>query len=178
MSNNRGDAVLARNELFSAMDNDKPFACYIKTILGKVRVAMWDNFTERPIDVILEGDPKKKDAGCIVKVFSERENSFFKRMNASHFKKGTLISYTLPEDTVVEKTIEQSTDEELRTIVNSRFLALTNKLNSIESVPVLFRMLNIAEEEEKSEKITRAIQARISELQTAEYIQTPETEEE
>lgn len=163
------DLTLARNELFSAIDSEKPHAAYIKSILGQVAVTVWDNFLDKPVDVILRGDPRRNDAGCIVAVYSERENAFFKRANLRHFKKGTLRPFSIPEIPVEEKTVEQASDEELKKIVNSKFLALTAQLNKIESVAVLFRMLTIAEDLDKSEKITGAIQKRISELQVSEY---------
>lgn len=163
------NVVLDRNELFAAIDTDKPKASYIKTILGKVMVTVWDNFLDRPTDVILQGNPKTKDKGCIVSVFSAREKAFFERTNLKLFKKGLIVPYEMPEAPAVEKIIEQSTDAELSEIINSKFLSLTNKLNKIDSIPVLFRMLNLAEEQDKSNKITGAIQARISELQVAEY---------
>lgn len=163
------DTVLAKNEVYSAMEQDRPFACYIKTILGKVAVTVWDNILEKPVEVILVGNPRNKDEGCIVKVWNNKEDSFFKRMNVNHFKKGFIIPYAMPEVTEVQTTIEQATDEELAKIINSKYLALVNKLNTIESVAVLFRMKNLAEEMEKSEKITKAIQARISDVQAKEY---------
>lgn len=162
-------SVLSRNEVFSKMETGKPYASYAKTILGKVMVTVWDSAMEKPTEVILEGNPKKKEASSIVSVWSEKENSVFKRMNQNHFKKGVIIPYTIPDDVIEEKTIEQSTDEELEAIVNLKYLALVNKLNKVETVPVLSRMLAIAKELDKSAGITGAIEKRISELQVAEF---------
>jgi hypothetical protein len=163
------DSVLARNEVNSSMETERPFASYIKTILGKVAVTVWDNTLDKPVDVILEGNPKRAEEGCIVKVWNTREDSVFKRLNVKLFKKGLIIPYTIPEQVQVEKSIEQSTDDELKEIVNSKWMALTNKLNKIDSVPVLFRMKNLAEEMEKSSKVTEAIEKRISEVQLSQY---------
>lgn len=164
------DSVLANNEMYSSMGKDKPYASYIKTILGQVAVVVWDNVLQKPVDVILHGNPKKKDEDSIIKVWDVKEDSFFKRMNRSHFQKGVLIPYDYPVNVEPVKTIEQATDAELAEIVNSKYISLINRLNKIQSVPVLFRMKGIAEDLEKSEKITSAIEKRISELQTAEYI--------
>jgi hypothetical protein len=164
------DSVLANNEMTSSMGKDKPYASYIKTILGQAAVVVWDNVLQKPVDVILRGNPKKKEEDCIVKVWDAKEDAFFKRMNRSHFQKGVLIPYDYPVDFEPVKTIEQATDAELLEVVNSKYMSLVAKLNKIESIPVLFRMKGIAEEAEKSEKITAAIEKRISELQTAEYI--------
>lgn len=174
------NAVLGRNELFSAMQDGTPYKSYIKAILGKVRVTTWDNFTNEPIEVILQGNPKKHDDTSIVDVWSEREDMFFKRMNVKVLKAGIIIPYERkPKSAPVEKTVEQSTDEELKTIINAKFLKLQSELNHIESVVVLYRMLGLAEEMDKSEKITGAIQARISEVQSKnDTPKAPVTEEE
>lgn len=163
-----GDLTLARNDLFATMEHGKPFASYTKAILGKVAVTTWDNFLGKPVDIVLRGDPRRKDADCIVNVWSEKENAFFKRANARHFKKGTIIPYTAPEAAVEERTIEQSTDDELREIVGMKFIAFQQKVNKIESVPVLFRMKTIAEDMDR-QKYIGPIESRISELQAAEY---------
>lgn len=171
--------VLGRNEIYSSMNQGRPYASYIKTILGKVDVILWDNFNEAPMEILLTGNPKKREDTSIVDVWSEKEDVFFRRVNSRLFSKGVLIPYTRPEaPAVVERPIEQSTDEELSAIVNSKFLALQNHLNKIESIPVLFRIRGIAEELEKSAKIINAIEARISEIQTAELSPKRELEEE
>lgn len=172
------EVVLARNEVNASGEMDKPYASYIKTILGQVAVTVWDNVLDKPVDVILKGNPKKKDEDTIVKVWSPKEDGFFQRMNRGHFKRGTIIPYTMPEKVEEVRTIEQSTDEELAKIVNMKFLGLQAKLNEVTSVPVLYRMKVIAEELDKSEKITRAIEKRISELQVAEYIRPEASVEE
>lgn len=172
------DMVLARNEVYSSIEMDKPYKSYIKTILGQVAVTVWDNILDKPVDVILRGNPKKKEEDSIVKVWSPKEDSFFQRMNRKHFTKGVIIPYQMPEKVEAVKTIEQATDEELATIINSRFMALNAQLNKIQSVPVLFRMKNLAEEMDKSNKITSAIEKRISEIQAAQYQPAAEESEE
>jgi len=163
------NTTLGRNELFAAIHEGKPFKSYIKTILGKVAVQLWDNFLDKPVDVILQGDPKRKEDTCIVNVFSAREDAFFLRVNKKHFATGMLIPYVAKEiSEPVEKPIEQSTDDELKAIINKKFLALSSAVNKINSTAVLFRMRGLAEEMEKSEKITRLIESRISELQSQE----------
>lgn len=169
---------LIRSDVFAAMnDGGQPFKVYAKTILGKVLVRYWDNFTGTPAEALLTGDPRKHDEGCLVQVWDEKGDAYFKRMNKRHFEDGTLISYTVKPVVEAEKPIEQYSDEELKEIVNSKFMALTNKLNKITSIAVLFRMRALAEEENKSAKITGAIESRISEIQSGEYSQKPETEE-
>lgn len=171
--------VLARNEVYATMEGGEPYASYTKTILGQVAVTVWDNVLEKPVDVILRGDPKKRDADSIVNVWSAKEDSFFKRVNRNHFSKGLVIPFQSKEPVVEEKTIEQATDEELLAIVNLKYIAFTNKLNKIDSIPVLFRMKLLAQEADKSEKITSAIEKRISEVQSKEFtVAKGEVEEE
>lgn len=160
--------VLARNELY-VIDESKPYASYIKTILGRVGVNVWDRFTQQPSYAVLTGDPRRKDEHAIVDVWNQKEDAFFRRSNQRHFERGIIIPFTRPENVEVETPIEQFTDDQLKEIVNSKFLALQNRINKITSVAVLFRMITIAEELDKSSKITDAIQARISEIQMAEY---------
>lgn len=170
--------MLGRNDYAAMVSGGKPYKAYIKTILGKVLVKYWDNFTNSPAEMLLYGDPKKRDETCIVKVWNEREDAYFKSTNRQHLKQGTIINYELPEVTEpVETPIEQASDETLKEIINSKFMALQNKLNKIDSVAVLFRMKNLADEMDKSEKIVRAIEARISEVQSSEYT-TSNSEEE
>jgi len=170
------DDTLARNELFSSMESERPYASYIKTILGQLGVTVWDNILDKPVEVILKGDPKRKEEGCVVRLWTAKENVFFKRQNLKHFKAGRLIPYNSPQIVEEVSTIAQATDEELSKIVNSKYFSLVNKLNEIDSVAVLFRMLALAEDMDKSEKITKSIQARISELQTVEYPKRLEVE--
>lgn len=166
------------SDIFAAMNGGgKPYRTYIKTILGKVYVTILNMITGTPTPegVILSGDPRKKDPGAMIDVWSEQEDYFFKKTNKSHFARGILIPYTSAEEVAPVKTIEQATDEELTKIVNSKYFSLVSELNKIESVAVLFRMKNIAEENEKSSKILEAIEARIYEVQLASY--TPKTDD-
>lgn len=162
--------LLGRNELFSTMDEGRPHKSYIKGILGQVAVIIWDNFEEKPIEIILKGNPKSRDESSIVDVWSAKEDVFFNRINQKLFANGMMLPYVRPElPAVVEKTVEQSSDEELTTMINSRFLAFQASLNKIFSVAVLFRIRGLAEDLEKSEKIIKAIEARISEVQASEF---------
>lgn len=170
--------VLSMNELYSAMNGGKPYQSYKKTIMGQALVKVWDNFTQSPLEIIVRGDPRRDLESCIIDVWSDKEKVFFERMNKRQFDAGVIIPYTRVEVTEPEaKKIEQYSDEELKVIVNSKYLALSATLNKVESVAVLFRLRSIAEEEEKSDKIIKAIEARISELQTAEFPVATKSEE-
>lgn len=163
-------SLVGQNELVSAMVSGKPFKSYKKVVLGKVAIKLWDSLTNEPKEEIFVGDPRSGD-DAVIDVWSEKEQVYFERMNRKHFELGNLIEFKRPEvEEVKERTFEQYTDEEIKEVVNSRFLSLQSTLNKIESVAVLFRLKTAAEELEKSDKITKAIEARISELQAGEYL--------
>lgn len=164
--------VEERAKLFSAMNAGTPFKSYKKTILAKVFVKVYDSVLEEPVELIMSGDPKKNDGGCIIDTWNEKEDFFFRKVNATHLGNGTLIPYVRKEEVHV-KSIEESTDEELKQLLNSKFFTLQSKLNTIETAPILFRLLDLADEMDKSEKITNLIRARLSEVQGM-----PTTEEE
>ncbi len=162
-------------DIYSAMQTGKPFKSYQKTILGKACVTTWDSFNNVPAFVILEGDPKKTEVGTVVDVWDEKEDMFFKKMNRNHFQTGVLREI-VREEPVQEHRIEDSTDEELLELIKGKFFSIQSQLNKIDSEAVIFRILRLARENEKSEKLIKAIEARLSEIQN--YSGETSTEEE
>lgn len=152
------------NILQSVLLGGKPYKSYIKTILGKVFLQVWDSYTKQPVGVLLQGDPRKKEDSCIIDIWNEEEDIFFKRSNKRQFEVGNILAYTRVEEEKV-RTISEYTDEELLSLINQKFLAFHHTLNAVESPAVLFRMIDVAEKADKSDKITGAIKARLSELQ-------------
>ena len=152
------------SQIYSAMQLNKPFKTYRKTILAKVSVNILDPFTDIPTGILLTGNPKT-DSNASIDLWSEKEDVFFKRMNKRHFEIGNLLEIVRVEE-VRERTIESYTDEELSTIINSKFLSLQSILNKTDSVAVLLRMIDLAEGLEKSDKIMSALKSRLSELQS------------
>lgn len=161
-------------ELYSSMVGGKPYKTYIKTILGRVYVTALNMLTGTPSPegVILDGDPRKKDPNTMIDIWSEQEDYFFRKKNKWHLDQGVLIEYSRVE-TPRERTIEEFTDEELRVLINKPFLALQATLNKTKSVATLFRIQNIASELEKSEKVMRAIESRLSEVQQESNVVLP-----
>lgn len=166
------------NDLYSAMTGGVPLKTYIKTILGRVYVTALNMLTGTPTPegVILDGDPRKKDGACMIDVWSEQEDYFFRKMNKKHFDLGILIEYKRIE-TPRERTIEEFTDEELKALISKPFLALKATLDKTNSVATLFRIQGLATELEKSEKVMRAIESRLSEAQQAEVPVLPNSVE-
>lgn len=149
----------------SAMQAGKPFKTYKKVVLGRVYVSALDPFTGQPSGVMLYGDPKRDDKTCYIDMWTERDDNFFKRANEVHFKAGYILESRPIEKKEEELPIEQYSDDQLKGIINLRYLALQAKLNKIESEPVLYRMIGLAKDMEKSAKISGAIEARLSEVQ-------------
>jgi hypothetical protein len=155
------------NDIYSAMSGGKAYKTYKKTILGRLYVTALNMLTGTPTPegVILEGDPRKNEPRTLFDVFSEQEDYFFKKMNKRHFDEGRLIEFSRKEEKPRERTIEEFSDEELRTLINKPFLALQNTLNKTTSVATLFRIESLARDLDKSEKVMKSIQSRLAEVQ-------------
>lgn len=152
-------------QTFAAMQEGKPYKSYIKTILGRVCVHAIDPFSGNPTALLLEGDPRKHDESSIIHVWNEREDLFFRRQNRVHFETGVLTVYTPVETAKPQKRLEEFSDEELKELLNKPFLALQNAINKTDSDALLFRLINLATELNKSESILKALRARLSEVQ-------------
>jgi hypothetical protein len=151
-------------QTYANMQTGKPYASYRKTILGKVYVNVLDPFNNQPTGFIIAGRPDSEEA--IYDVFSEMEDVYFKRSNRKHFDMGELIKFERPTVEVVkEKTIEQYSDEELKEVINFPYMKLRKYIDGTEVEAVLFRMIDLAREMEKSEKIIRLLEGRLSEIQ-------------
>jgi len=159
--------------VFSAMQDGKPYSAYRKTIPAKIHVVVLDPFRGEPMGLILTGRPGDEDT--IVKLYSVQEDVFFKRMNKRHFQQGNLVSHEIKNEEEPVKILEQMDDEEVVKTINSKFYTLANVLQKTESEAFLFRLLNAARENEKSEKIINAIQTRLAEVQA---IKTSEVKDE
>lgn len=152
--------------MLAAMRSGEAFSVYKKVILGKAHIVVIDPYTG-PTSIIMKGDPKKNDDGCYYQAWTETEDNFFKRMNKRHLESGNIIR--VKEVAKVEKTEEEVyntlSEEELEKILKKPFLTLKNALAKMTAEAAVFRILNKAEEMEKSEKIITAIRARLSEIQ-------------
>lgn len=144
------------------MQTKEPYKTYRKTILGMVVVVGYNSFMETSEETVLKGNPLEE--GSMFDVWSEMEDMFFRRSNMRHLKEGTIIEYSRngPKEDV---GVEQMSDDDIRKLVNSKFMALQNVLKDSTSETFLTRVRNIAVEEEKSEKILNHIDTRISEVQ-------------
>ena len=155
-------------DVYSLMQTGTPYKSYIKTILGQVYVTVLNPFSKEPEGLILKGNPKNHDRNSIVEIWSEMEDVFFKRMNTRHFETGTVVEYRKP-DLPEEKSPNQITDDEVIELLGSKFLALQNRINKMTSVAPVFRVLTLAKELDKSEKIIKFLEGKIASLQAQEY---------
>lgn len=154
--------------VYSLMQTGKPYKSYIKTIVGKVFVNVWDSFQNKPIGIIVAGNPGSNPEDCIIDVWNEQEDMYFKRANKRHFETGFIIAHTRSE-VEPERSPNDLTDDELNNLLNSRFLSLQSGVNKMTSVAPVFRMITMAKEQEKSEKIIKFLEGKLSELQLREY---------
>ncbi len=158
------------SSIYSAMQTKTPYKSYIKTVLGKIYVTVLNPFSGEPEGRIIKGDPRGKGKDlCIIDIWSEMEDAFFTRINKRHLETATLIQYTRKEEKVEEKSPNDFSDEELTTLLNEKFFTLTNKVNKMTSVAPIFRLVTVARELEKSEKIIKYLEGKLSELQLLEY---------
>jgi len=111
-----------------------------------------------------------------MELWSPKQLVFFERMNDKHIQAGRLVKMDAPLPKVAPSPNIIS-DEEIDTLLNSKFLVLKNRLVKFTDVAPIFRVLNRARELNKSEKIIKHIEERLSQLQLAEYgVEKPEEE--
>src|SRR3990167_5569031 len=109
---------LTPQAVFSAMQTGQPYKSYIKTILGKLYLHVFDPFKNEAIGLILSGNPRNKNnESCIIDTWSEMDDSFLHRMNPKHFAQGTLLEHTRSGTVKVERTIQEFSDEELANVL-------------------------------------------------------------
>lgn len=162
-----------KNLISKAFSGGKPYKSYRKTILGKVYVAVWNAFEKQPEGLILYGDPRKLEETCIVDVFSEEEDFYFRSKNKKHLQTGDVILFER-KDEVAERTPEEFSDEELTEVLSKPFFSTQKLLNDTESIALLFRIKSIAQDMDKSDKVIKAIEARIAEVQAKEFKPMPQ----
>jgi len=166
-------------DAFAKMQIGEPTAIFKKNILGKVEVSVVNPFNGIPEPVILYGNPAKNSEGCFVEVWSQMEEAYFERQNKSLFKKGYLVKLAEKEKPQpkgeVEKSYEKYTKEVIEELVTAPYMKFKKELNEIDSEPILYRVLSIAEELERPEKTMVHIRQRLAEVQQKDI--QPETKE-
>jgi len=159
-------------DAFSKMQTGDPVAVYKKAILGKVEVSVVNPFNGVPEPIILVGNPTTNDSRCFVEVWSQMEEVYFERQNKPLFKEGYVIklkeNVKPKEKGEQEKSYEEFTRERIEELVTAPYMKFKKDLNEIESEPVLYRVLTVAEELERPEKTMVNIRQRLTEIQQKE----------
>lgn len=155
-------------EIFSAMQEGKPYRVFKKTVLSKVVVNVINPFTGEVESEVMYGNPAKNDEGCFLEVWDVQGYQFVKNMNKGHFNKGYLIEVKKKAERVITdvEKLHQASDEELEEILNTPWFGFQAAINKMESEAPLTRLLEMARKQEKSEKYTQFIEARIAEVQS------------
>ena len=152
---------------FSAMQIGKPFSTYKKTVLGKIYVSVLSPFDNIPTGELLVGDPKRDEDGVFIDIWDEMQDLYFNKMNKLHFEAGRIIKVVRKEsEKAKEQPIEQYSDEQLGDVLDSKFFTLRATIDKVNSKAVMFRLIDLAREMEKSEKLINTLEARLAHLQS------------
>lgn len=158
-------------DVYSAMQDGEPLAVYKKGIMGKVHVVTLNPFTEEAEGIILEGNPgKAKELETqIIELWTTKSKLFFERMNKKHIAAGRLNLVKKESLPKIPPSPNVISDEEIDKLLNSKFLALRARLDKFTDSAPVFRLVNRARELDKSEKIVKHIEEKISQLQLKRY---------
>lgn len=155
-----------RREIFEMMQEDKPYAMYIKTVMGQVLVRILDPMRILPAEVMLVGDPATaKLEDITVRVWTKAEDRYLRTNNKPHFEKGYLVPYSKPEGFKEATLVNQITDEEIEHILSQPFYALTNRLALFTSSAPVRRFLLAAEKMNRPVKTINYIKNTLSNLE-------------
>lgn len=159
-------------EVFAAMQTGEPYKSYIKTILAKLYVRVWNPWLGKEDGLIISGNPKGSDKEkCIIDVWSESEDLFLHRQNPRHFEAGYLVEYKRKASEAPQKSDNELSDEEIEVLLSraTKFINLQKRVNEMTSVAPVFRLLEYAKEKDLSTKTIAFLEAKLSELQALEY---------
>lgn len=165
-------------DIYAAMQDGEPLKRYVKSIVGKVHIVILNPFSEEPEGVILAGNPGHQDdlPKMTVELWTSKQVVFFEKMNKKHLDAGRLV--IMDKAAVLPPSPNVLTEEEMDTILGSKFLVLKNRLPKFTDTAPVFRLLNRARELDVSEKYIKHIEERLTELQLGEYLPDKETKSE
>lgn len=152
-------------DIFSAMQGGRePLARYKKTILGKVHVVALNPFSDTPEGVLLEGDADKS----YIELWDAKQLVFFEKMNKNHLDAGRIVKME-KEPEAPPPSPNQLSDDDVDKLLEGRFLTLKSRLDKFTDTAPVLRLLNRARELEKSEKIIKRLEERISQIELEKY---------
>jgi hypothetical protein len=149
-------------DTYSAMQADQPLAIFKKTIVGKVAITVLNPFSGAPEGIILVGDSEDS----YVKLWDEKQLSFFERANRDHFKNGRL--QRVEQAPVPQPSPNIISDEEIDELLNGHYKTLQSKVKTFTSEAPVHRILNRARELDKSEKLITWLEGVLAEMQFGE----------
>src|ERR1035437_8146247 len=121
-----------------------------------------NTFSSKPEGMLLEGEKGTETEK--IDVWSEMEDVYFRRANKKALDTGTVIQFERSPEPGTRR-MEQYSDGELREVINYRYPAFQKALSEVTSEATAYRVLELAQEMEKSKRIEAAIKAKLAELQ-------------
>lgn len=95
----------------------------------------------------------------------EKKLKVFKEVNRNALNKGLLLE--ISEPTISWETANALSDDDISALLSNWF-KFKNTIDSIDSVPILYKMLDAATEKGSAKRITSLISARIAEVEPQE----------
>jgi hypothetical protein len=171
LNKNKKEYNMSDYDLFSAMqEGSEPLARYKKTILGKVHVLALNPFSDAPEGVILEGDGKDS----YIELWTSKQLVFFEKMNGgkpnSHIQAGRIVKME-KAPVPPPPSPNQLTESDIDKLLKGPYLTLKHKLEDFTDTAPVLRILNRARELEKSEKIIKHLEEKISQIELEKYEQ-------
>jgi hypothetical protein len=156
-------------DTFAAMQAGTPYKSYIKKSVGKVLIRVLNPFDEKPEEIILYGNPftSPNKESMIVDVWNEKQDVYFKKMNAVHLANGMIVDYKRTDESQA-KNYNALSDEEIEKILKSKYMVLKHALDKVTTATAALRVLNLARDLDVSEKYINIIEGRLAELQLQE----------
>jgi len=154
------------NATNAVIQGGKPIKTYRKGILGKVHIHVWNSFEEKPQGIILEGREGSEEA--MYDLWNEKEVRFFEMMNKRQIETSYLVITDRDNINLEDKKISIFTDVELEKVLRDKYFTLMHFLDEVDSEPIIFRLLTLAERIEKPAKTVDAIKSRLAELQAVD----------
>lgn len=158
-------------DIFSAMQTEDPKTSFKKVCIGKILVKVLNPFSGEVEEKVLSGDPFNSTTdldNIVIDIWTDKDAVFFRKANKYHFEHGNLVEFSkeeLKREELSKKNYNTLTDTEINQALNDKFFTLKSILEKTNTTTVLMRFLNMAREQEKSEKIIKTIEQRLAEIQ-------------
>ena len=155
-------------DVLEKMQTDEPLYIYMKAVISRVQVIVFNPITGKPEERILKGDPNDQKADkdeMIVKIYDEPSHLYFKNINKKVIEEGLVAPYK--EALKQVNMINAITTEEIDDILSQPFFTLKNRIEKFTSSTPMQRILVRALELNKPVGTITYIEQKISEMQTS-----------